>query len=64
MKPNILESQIKQLKDDLLILSRMVEAANIAAATALMENDEETARALIKNDALINTMRFVLEGGV
>ncbi len=64
MKRNTLESQIQHLKDDLSTLGYMVEAANVTAATALMDNDEDTARALIKNDALINTMRFVLESGV
>ena len=64
MKRNSLESQIQHLKDDLSTLGYMVEAANVTAATALMDNDEDTARALIKNDALINTMRFVLESGV
>jgi phosphate transport system protein len=64
MKRNALEQQIKKLKDDLLTLGYMVEAANVTAATALMENDQETAHALINNDALINTMRFVLESGV
>ena len=64
MQQNILQSQIKQLKDDLLTLGYMVEAANVTAATALMDNDQETARALIRNDALINNMRFALESGV
>jgi len=60
MERNTLETQIKKLRDDLLTLGCMVEAANVTAATALMDNDQETARALINNDALINTMRFVL----
>jgi phosphate transport system protein len=64
MESKTLESQIKQLKDDLLTLGYMVEAANVTATTALMENDQETSRALINNDALINGMRFVLESGV
>ena len=64
MNGNTLEVQIKKLKDDLLTLGLMVEAANVTAATALMENDQETARALINNDALINGMRFGLESGV
>ena len=64
MKGNTLDSQIKQLKDDLLNLGYMVEAANVTAATALLENDQETARALINNDALINGMRYALESGV
>ncbi len=64
MESKTRESQIKQLKDDLLTLGYMVEAANVTATTALMENDQETSRALINNDALINGMRFVLESGV
>ncbi len=64
MESKTRESQIKQLKDDLLTLGYMVEAANVTATTALMENDQETSRALINNDALINRMRFVLESGV
>jgi phosphate transport system protein len=64
MDRNSLEQQIKQLIDDLLTLGYMVEAANVTAVTALKENDLETASALINNDTLINTMRFVLESGV
>ena len=64
MKVNSLESQIKQLKDDLLTLGYMVEGANVTSATALMDNDQETARALVNNDALINGMRYALESGV
>ena len=64
MKRTNLDKQIKQLKDDLLTLGSLVEAANISAATALMEDDQESASQVIKNDVLINTMRFVLEIGV
>ncbi len=45
-------------------MGRIVEEAVLAAATALKENDVDGAIAVIKNDTLINILRFETEGGI
>jgi len=53
--------EMQDLKDELLLLSSMVEQAIMSSVTALKENDLERARQILANDNHINKSRFDIE---
>ncbi len=56
-----LDLNIRQLRDDVLLLDSMVEKATLDAIQALKQQDLELARAVYHGDSLINAKRFELE---
>ncbi len=61
MPREALDRQIKQLRDDVLLLGSMVEQATLDAVDSLKRQDIETARRVYKDDEKINTKRFNIE---
>jgi phosphate transport system protein len=55
------ESEIRQVKDDVLILGSMVEKALLDSVDALKTRDVEAARKLFLQDTEINKKRFAIE---
>jgi len=55
------ESEIRQVKDDVLILGSMVEKALLDSVEALKARDVEAARKLFLQDTEINKKRFAIE---
>ncbi|HSL45372.1 MAG TPA: phosphate signaling complex protein PhoU [Anaerolineales bacterium] len=53
--------EIQELKDELLLLSSMVEQAVMDSATALRDNDLECACQILSEDIHINRRRFEIE---
>lgn len=53
--------EMQEVKDDLLLLSSMVEEAVMNSAEALKNNDLETARQVLLKDSFINRKRFEIE---
>lgn len=49
---------MQDVKDELLLLSSMVEQAVISSVAALKDNDLEEARRIVEEDILINRKRF------
>jgi len=58
------ESEIQQLKDELLLLGSMVEQQTLDAVEALKKRDLEAARRIYATDAKINEKRFAIENQV
>jgi len=58
------ESDIKQLKDELLLMGSMVEQQTLDAVEALRKRDLEAARRTYAADAKINQKRFAIENQV
>jgi phosphate transport system protein len=58
------ESDIKQLKDELLLMGSMVEQQTLDAVEALKKRDLEAARRIYAADAKINEKRFAIENQV
>ena len=58
------ESDIKQLKDELLLMGSMVEQQTLDAVEALKKRDLEAARRIYVADAKINEKRFAIENQV
>lgn len=58
------ESDIKQLKDELLLMGSMVEQQTLDAVEALKKRDLEAARRVYATDAKINEKRFAIENQV
>jgi phosphate transport system protein len=58
------ETEIRQLKDDLLLLGSMVEQQTLDAVEALKKRDLEAARHIYAADAKINEKRFAIENQV
>jgi phosphate transport system protein len=56
------ESEIKQVKDDVLMLGSMVEKALLDSVEALKKRDINEARKIFEEDAEINKKRFEIEG--
>ena len=56
-----LDSQLEQLKQDVLLLGQMVEQATLGAVDALDQRDSETARQIYFSDEKINEKRFEIE---
>jgi phosphate transport system protein len=59
-----LDHQLYLIRDDLLLLSSMVETALEESVDALKEFDLEKSRRVYKNDMQINDKRFELEGQI
>jgi phosphate transport system protein len=59
-----LDLQLQIVRDDLLILSSMVETALVESVAALKDHDMEKSRVVYDNDLKINRKRFDLEGQV
>ena len=59
-----LDKEIKVIRDDLLLLSSMVETALFESVSALKDHDMERSRVVYENDVLINAKRFDLEGQI
>ncbi len=55
------ETEIQQLKDDLLVLGSMVEQAILNSVDALKKRDIEAARRLYQMDDQINAKRYAIE---
>ena len=53
--------EMHELKDEILLLSSMVEQAVMISAEALKNNDLEQARQVLSNDLNINQKRFEIE---
>jgi phosphate transport system protein len=56
-----LDREIRQLKDEVLILGSMVEQATLDAVDALKRHDLDAARRVWRNDHLVNEKRYALE---
>jgi phosphate transport system protein len=63
MDHKTLTQQIRELEDDILLLSGWVGDAVLVATTALKEDDLNTSQSVIKTDFLINSLRFEIERG-
>jgi phosphate transport system protein len=59
-----LDKEIQFIRDNLLILSSMVETALVESVSALKEQDMEKSHVIYANDAQINRLRFDLEGQI
>jgi phosphate transport system protein len=55
------DSEIKQVKDDVLVLGSMVEQAIVESVEALKKRDVEASRRLFEADQDINRRRFEIE---
>jgi len=55
------ESEIKQVKDDVLLLGSMVEHAIIGSVDALKKRDIKAAERIFEEDKQINGKRFEIE---
>ena len=55
------ETEIQQLKDDLLMLGSMVEQGILGAVDSLKKRDVEASRRIYETDALINAKRYAIE---
>lgn len=64
MPRKTLDQDLQTIRDDLLLLSNMVEQALIGAVSALKDHDIEKSRLIRSNDEIINAKRFDLEGQV
>ena len=56
--------ELHEVKDEILLLSSMVEQAVMDAVTSLKDNDLERARQILSNDLLINRKRFEIETSI
>jgi phosphate transport system protein len=61
MQRKTFRQEIHEIKDEILLLSSMVEQAVMDSVTALKENDLERARQIRSNDFFINRKRFEIE---
>ena len=56
------ETEIKQVKDEVLVLGSMVEQAIVASVEALKKRDVKASQELFAGDREINKKRFEIEG--
>ena len=61
MQRKTFSQEMQEIKDEILLLSSMVEQAVINSAAALKDNDLERARQIHLEDSLINRKRFEIE---
>ena len=59
-----LDQQLQIIRDNLLLLSSMVETALVESVSALKDHDMERSRVVYDNDAQINAKRFELEAQI
>jgi phosphate transport system protein len=55
------ESEIQQVKDEILVLGSMVEQAILGSVEALKKRDLKASEEILNGDKLINTKRFEIE---
>src|SRR5258708_4596152 len=55
------DMEIKQAKDDVLVLGSMVEQAILKSVEALKQRDAKASEQILESDRVINKMRFKLE---
>jgi phosphate transport system protein len=56
------ETEIQQVKDDVLVLGSMVEQAILNSVDSLKKRDIQAAHQILASDTLINRKRFEIEG--
>jgi len=56
------ETEIKQVKDEVLVLGSMVEEAIMGSVDALKKRDLKAAQKILEGDRAINKKRFEIEG--
>ena len=61
MQRKTFSQELHEVKDEVLLLSSMVEQAVMDSVTALKETDLARARQILANDLLINRKRFEIE---
>jgi phosphate transport system protein len=61
MQRKTFSQELHEVKDEILLLSSMVEQAVMESVTALKDNDLARARLILSNDVLINRKRFEIE---
>jgi phosphate transport system protein len=61
MQRKTFSQEIQEVKDEILLLSSMVEEAVMDSVTALKDNNLEVARQVLSKDLLINRKRFEIE---
>jgi phosphate transport system protein len=61
MQRKTFNQEMQEVKDEVLLLSSMVEQAVMDSAVALKDNDLEQAREILSKDILINRKRFETE---
>ena len=59
-----LDRHIHHIQDEILLLSSMVEQANMDAIYALKQRDFNLANRIIKNDQVINDKRYAIENAI
>lgn len=64
MSRKSLDHEIQTIRDDLLILSSMVETALCDSVTAVKEYDMSKSQLVMKNDSRINKKRYVIESEI
>lgn len=58
------ENEIRQLKDEIIILSSMVEQSMLSSVAALKKRDVAASQTIIDQDKVINEKRYALENQV
>jgi phosphate uptake regulator len=61
MQRKTFSQEMQDVKDEILLLSNMVEQAVMDSVTALKDNDLEPARQILADDLLINQKHFEIE---
>jgi phosphate transport system protein len=64
MQRKSFSQELHEVKDEILLLSSMVEQAVMDSVTALKDNDLERARQILSDDLLINRKRFEIETSI
>jgi len=64
MQRKTFSQELQDVKNEILLLSSMVEQAVMDSATALKDNNLEGARQVLSRDILINRKRFEIESSI
>ncbi len=64
MPRDTLDRQMKQIEDEMLLLSSMVEQATFDSVTALRNRDYVAAKRVITEDQAINEKRYAIENAI
>ncbi len=64
MQRKTFSQELQEVKDEILLLSSMVEQAIMDSVTALKDNDLERARQILSDDIFINRKRFEIESSI
>ena len=64
MQRKTFSQELHEVKDEILLLSSMLEQAVIDSVTALKDNDLAQARRILSNDIFINRKRFETETSI